>query len=164
MEGLTKLLPQVLRGVADCPEAREQCVFAAWVSVVGRNVSRVTAPLALNQKRLLVAVLDDAWRVQLKRISGQIAFKINAILGTAEVRAIDLAVNEKKVHAAHPAPARIAFSALYDYAGPLREKAELIPDPALRAAFLRVAGKCLERSAESNGQFTDGFRTDNRGR
>jgi hypothetical protein len=134
------------------------------VSVVGRNVSRVTAPIGFNNKRLLVAVLDEAWRVQLKRISGQITFKMNSILGSPEVQAIDVTVNERKVHAAHPAPAPIAFRAPYDYAIPLREKADLIPDSALRDAFIKAAGKCLERIAATRGQFTDGLSTENRDR
>jgi len=154
-------LPRVLRLAGDSPEARQQCVFAAWVSVVGSQVSRVTTPLGLDKKRLVVAVLDDGWRIQLKRMSGQIVFKINAVLGSAEVKAIDLAVNENKVHAAHPAPAGIKFSAPAEYALPLREKADLIPDKGLREAFLRVAGKCLERSATSDRQTRNGPRTHN---
>jgi hypothetical protein len=152
MDGLINLLPKVLLSAGDSAEARQQCVFAAWTSVVGRHVSRVTSPLDLDRKRLRVAVLDDGWRVQLKRMSGQIAFKINAVLGSPEVKTIELAVNEKKVRSAHPAPARITFDAPDEYATPLRERADLIPDQQLRESFLRVAGKCLERSARSTEQ------------
>lgn len=164
MEGLTSLLPRVLRGAGDSPEAVEQCVFAAWVSVVGRQVARVTAPLRLHQKRLSVAVLDDGWRRQLKAISGQITFKINAALGAAEVRAVDLAIDRAKVHAAHPDPGRVTFSATLEHTLPLQENADLIPDPVLRDAFLRVAGKCLERNAARYPKFTDGATTHDPGR
>ena len=161
MDGLTSLLPRVLREAGDSPEALEQCVFAAWVSVVGNHVSRVTAPCGLQQKRLLVAVLDDSWRIQLKRMSNQIIFEINAILGSVAVRAIDLAVNEARVCAAHPQRPRVTFSAPAEYALPLRQKADLIPDQDLREAFLRVAGKCLERAAARSGQSCHGLTTDN---
>jgi hypothetical protein len=161
MEGLTSLLPRVLRESGDSPEAVEQCVFAAWVSVVGSHVSRVTAPLGLNQKHLLVAVLDDSWRIQLQKMSNQIVFKINAILGSVAVRTIDLAVNKARVCAAHPQRAPVTFSAPAEYALPLRQKADLIPDQDLREAFLRVAGKCLERAAARSGASSNGLRTDN---
>ena len=164
MEGLTSLLPKVLRGAGDSAEAREQCVFAAWTSVVGSQVSRVTAPLGLHQNRLAVAVLDDTWRIQLKKMSAQIAFKINAILRSPVVKAIDLAVSEKRVHAAHPAPARVAFSGPATYAIPLRQNAGLIPDQDLRDAFLRAAGKCLERTAMKTRQSSNETRTDNTNR
>ena len=161
MEGFTSLLPTVLRQAGDSPEALEQCVFAAWVSVVGSHVSRVTAPLGLHQKHLLVAVLDDSWRIQLKKMSNQIAFKINAILGSVAVKAIDLAVNKSSVYAAHPERAPVTFSAPAQYALPLRKKADLIPDHDLREAFLRVAGKCLERAAARTGQSCHGLTSDN---
>jgi len=160
MEGLTSLLPKVLLEAGGSDEAREHCVCAAWVAVVGSQVSRVTTPIGLYQKRLVVAVLDNSWRVQLNKMSGQIAFRINALLGAAVVRTIDLAVNEKKVHAAHPSQAPVTFLAPAEYALPLREKADLIPDQDLREAFLRVAGKCLERTSTSAGHFSDGARTD----
>ena len=160
MEGLTSLLPRVLLGAGGSDEAREQCVYAAWVAVVGTQVSRVTTPVGLYQYRLVVAVLDDSWRIQLKKMSGQIVFKINAVLGAAVVKTIDLAVNEKKVRAAHPSQAPISFTSPAEYALPLREKADLIPDQDLREAFLRVAGKCLERTSMSTGHLNDGARTD----
>ena len=161
MEGLTSLLPRVLREAGDSPEAVEQCVFAAWVSVVGGHVSRVTAPLGLHQKRLLVAVLYDSWRTQLRKMSNQIVFKINAVLGSVAVRTIDLAVNENKVCAAHPERPQVTFSAPAEYALPLRQNADLIPDHDLREAFLRVAGKCLERAATRSGQSCHGLSTIN---
>jgi hypothetical protein len=115
--------------------------------------------MGLDQRRLLVAVLDDSWRVQLRKMSNQIVFKINATLGSVVVRAIDLAVNENEVYAAHPAPTAIVFSAPAEYALPLRQRADLIPDHELREAFLRVAGKCLERAATRSGQSRDGLST-----
>ena len=159
MQGLTSLLPHVLRQAGDSPEAREQCVYAAWAGVVGSQVSKVTTPVGFHEKRLVVAVLDDSWRLQLKKMSAQIAFRINAVLGSAEVRTIDMAVNENKVHAAHPASATVTFLAPSEHAMPLREKAGLIPDPDLREAFLRVAGKCLERASARTVQQSDGPRT-----
>ena len=75
---LLTLLPQMLRHAADSDEAREQAVFAAWLVAVGGPIRKVTAPIRLERKTLIVAVPDQMWRNQLMSMRGQALFKLNS--------------------------------------------------------------------------------------
>lgn len=148
LTSLLRLLPQLLRQAGDSDEAREQAVFAAWAAAVGNQVRKATAPVRLERKTLIVAVADTTWRTQLKRISGQALFKLNSLLGQPTVTGIEYVVNPDFVHESLPPPQKIEFIAPDLQALPLREKADAIENPEVRAAFLRAAGKCLERRAK----------------
>jgi Dna[CI] antecedent DciA-like protein len=148
MKSLLALLPRVLRGVGDSSEAKEQAVFAAWEAAVGAPVRRVTSPVKLERKTLIVAVLDSTWRSQLRRLSGQALFKLNSLLGAPTVTAIDFVVNRRIVLRNQPPAQEITFTAPEEQSAPLRAKADAIPNPDVRDIFLRAAGKCLERRAK----------------
>ena len=145
MTDLLKLLPLLLRQVGDSDEAREQAVFAAWAAAVGPQIRRVTEPVRLERKTLLVAVGDSTWRTQLQKFSGQALFKLNSLLGSPAVTAIEFVINPKIIQRNTVIPPQIKFVAPDQQAIPLRENADQINDPEIRAAFLRAAGKCLER-------------------
>ena len=142
------IVPRMLRRAADSDEAREQAVFAAWLIAAGGPVRRVTAPVRLERKTLIVAVPDATWRTQLMSMRGHALFKLNSVLGAPAVTAIEYVINPDRV-VFEPEPVReVRFSAPEKQASPLREHADRIPDPAIRDAFLRAAGKCLERTAK----------------
>jgi len=148
MNNLLRLLPQVLRRAGDSEEAREQAVFAAWVAAVGSQIRKVTTPIKLERKTLMVAVADTTWRAQLDRVSGQALFKLNSLLGSPTVTSIEYVINPDLIQSAAQPPREITFIAPDQQALPLRETADSIPDPDMRALFLRAAGKCLERRAK----------------
>ncbi|HJQ26562.1 MAG TPA: DUF721 domain-containing protein [Blastocatellia bacterium] len=147
MTSLLKLLPQMLRHVGDSAEAREQAAFAAWTAAVGSQVRKVTEPLRVERKTLIVAVTDHTWRTQLDRIKGQALFRLNSLLGAPVITAIEFVINPDHIHAASAAPAEFPFIAPEEAALPLRDDAARISNPELRDTFLRAAGKCLERRA-----------------
>ena len=147
MTSLAKLLPRLLLQAGDSQEAKEQSVFAAWSVSVGRQVHRVTAPIRLEGKTLVVAAVDSAWSTQLSGMKGQIVFKINSLLGAALVSRLQFVINKEFVRCAHQMPAEVQFVAPDEQAQPLGEKAGRIEDPELRTLFLRAAGKCLDRRA-----------------
>lgn len=144
---MLNLLPQLLRHIGESDEGREQAVFAGWSAAVGSQVRKVTAPVRLDRKTLIVAVLDATWRAQLKRMSGQALFRLNSLLGAPTVTAIEFVINPDFVLHQHEAPPEITFNAPDLQAQPLRADAEQIRDPKMRATFLRAAGKCLDRRA-----------------
>jgi Dna[CI] antecedent, DciA len=148
LTNLLKLLPQLLRQAGESEDAREQAVFAAWAAAVGSQVRKATTPIKLERKTLIVAVADDTWRTQMKRISGQALFKVNSLLGAPTVTTIEYVINPNLILHDTVAPHEITFVAPDKQALPLRKDAERIPDPDLREAFLRAAGKCLERRAK----------------
>jgi len=147
MTSLLNLLPQMLRHVGDSAEARQQAVFAAWTAAVGGQVRKVTQPLRLERKTLIVAVPDLTWRTQLDRIKGQALFRLNSLLGAPVVTAIEFVINPDSIPDDAHAPREVRFVAPETAALPLRDDAARINNPDLRAAFLRAAGKCLERRA-----------------
>ena len=142
---LLTLLPQMLRRAADSDEVREQAVFAAWLVAVGGPIRKVTAPIRLERKTLIVAVPDATWRTQLMSMRGQALFKVNSLLGAPLVTAIEYVVNPELIVREPEGPSEVKFTAPDKEALPLREKADQIADPDLRETFLRAAGKCLER-------------------
>ena len=144
---LLTLVPQMLLRASDSDEAREQAVFAAWVVVVGGPVRKATTPVRLERKTLIVAVLDATWRSQLMSMRGQALFKLNSVLGSPVVTAIEYVVNPGLVVSEDEHSQEITFTAPERQVAELREQADLIPDPEIRRAFLNAAGKCLERRA-----------------
>jgi hypothetical protein len=142
---LLMLVPQMLRHAGDSDEVREQAVFAAWLVAVGGPIRKVTAPVRLERKTLIVAVPDATWRTQLMSMRGQALFKLNSLLGAPLVTAIEYVVNPDLIVREPEVPQEVEFIAPEKQALPLRGQADRIPDPDIRATFLRAAGKCLER-------------------
>ncbi len=148
MTSILRILPQLLRRASESDEARESAVFAAWLGSVGPQVLKVTAPIRLERKTLLVAVADSTWRDQLKRMRGHVLFKLNSLLGAPTVTSIEFVINKKLVELSHHEKPEISFNAPDEQARPLRDKADAIADSAIRDTFLRAAGKCLDRRAK----------------
>lgn len=148
MTQLLTLIPRILRRTDDSDQGREQSVFASWFVAVGTHIRRVTNPVKLERKTLIVAVLDAAWRTQLRSVSGELLFKLNSLLGAPLVTSIDFVVNPSLIPAEAQPPGSIRFVAPEKQAEPLRKAAGAIPNPEVREAFLRAAGKCLERRAQ----------------
>lgn len=145
---LLMLVPQMLRHAGDSDEVREQAVFAAWLVAVGGPIRRITAPVRLERKTLIVAVPDATWRTQLMSMRGQALFKLNSLLGAPLVTAIEYVVNPDLIVREAAVPHEVKFTAPEEQARPLRPQADRIPDPEIRATFLRAAGKCLERRSK----------------
>jgi Dna[CI] antecedent, DciA len=142
---LLMLVPQMLRHAGDSDEVREQAVFAAWLVAVGGPIRKITAPVRLERKTLIVAVPDATWRSQLMSMRGQALFKLNSLLGAPLVTTIEYVVNPDLLVRETAIPHEVTFTAPEEQALPLRAQADRIADPEIRATFLRAAGKCLER-------------------
>jgi hypothetical protein len=145
VEELLSLLPTILRRLDYQPEVCEQAVFAAWSHAVGEVVAMNAVPFRLFQKRLIVLTSDAVWKTQLQRISSEIIFKINRILGNPMVTYIEYRIDPVQVATMRPRPAEVEFEHQDQLRRELEPMAERIDDPDLREAFLRAAGKCLER-------------------
>jgi hypothetical protein len=148
MTSLLNLLPRMLRHVGDSEEARQHAVFAAWTAAVGSQVRKVTAPLRLERKTLIVAVADQTWRSQLDRIKGQALFRLNSLLGAPVITTIEFVINPDSLNPIDQPSREVHFTAPEEAALVLTADAARISNPDLRDAFLRAAGKCLERRAK----------------
>jgi hypothetical protein len=73
----------------------------AWRIAAGEGVARVSQPFRLYRKQLVVAVIDQTWKKQMERISGEYLFKINSMLGAPLVTFIEFRVDRKNVLRSH---------------------------------------------------------------
>ncbi|MFN0084798.1 MAG: DciA family protein [Blastocatellia bacterium] len=149
MNSLLKMLPAMIRLSGDNEEVREQAVFAAWRLAAGDKIARICLPFQLQQKHLVITVLDATWKKQMQAVSGEYLFRINSMLGRPYVTFIEFRVNRKFVLANQPMDAQpIEFTHTQELEEELKSSAACIKDDALREQFLRAAAKCLERRGE----------------
>jgi hypothetical protein len=153
MEELFRTLPKLLKEMEDSEEVREAVVFAAWRKVAGRSLCEHSAPFRLFEKHLVVAVKDKMWKRHLeKELAGQMIFKLNSILGSAEVTFIEFRIDEETVLKESRSSRKIKISgedfeeiALDEISPKLRYRADAITDENLRYQFLLAAGSSLAK-------------------
>ncbi len=145
MIDLLKLLPVLLRKAGNSEEARQNAVLAAWIGAVGPQLRQVSSPVRLERKTLIVAVTDSTWQTQLRKMRGQILFKLNSLLGVPTVTTLEFVINPDMITTTSQQMEQVKFVAPEKHARTLRKNAEAINNPELRDAFLRAAGKCLDR-------------------
>src|SRR5262245_53923297 len=142
MNSLLKMLPFIVRLTGDNEEAREQAVFTAWRAAAGAGVANVCSPFRLYRKQLIVAVLDQTWKKQMEKISGEYLFKINSALGAPMVTFIEFRVDRNHVKRSRKkAEKSFEFRHTQELEDELRSAASCIRDEALREQFLRAAAK-----------------------
>jgi hypothetical protein len=153
MDSLLKMLPMIVRLFGDNEEAREQAVFASWRAAAGEGVANVCAPFRLYRKQLIVAVLDQTWKKQMEKISGDYLFKLNSTLGSPMVTFIEFRIDRNHVMRSRKREEKIfEFHHTNELEEELRSSAGCIRDEALREKFLRAAAKCLERNGLGAGR------------
>ncbi len=151
MNSLLKMLPSMIRLSGDNEEVREQAVFAAWRAIGGANIAYNCIPVRLEQKRLIIAVMDAAWKKQMESLSGEYLFRVNSLLSAPVVTYIEFRVDRKFVQKARPPELKEhEFHHLAELEAELKDAADKIKDPALREKFLRAASKSLERREEES--------------
>jgi hypothetical protein len=152
MNSLLKMLPMIMRLVGDNEETREQAVFASWRAAAGEGVANVCAPFRLYRKQLIIAVLDQTWKKQMEKISGEYLFKINSTLGAPMVTFIEFRIDRNHVVQSRKRKEKsFKFQHTDEIEEELRSSAACIRDEALREKFLRAAAKCLERNESETG-------------
>jgi hypothetical protein len=142
MDSLIKTLPAVLRAAGDSELVAEAACFAAWNHTIGEGLRNNVAPIAFEQRTLVVAVRDSIWQRQLATMLGQLIARVNFVLGQQLVKTIELRIQPESIKAAerhHPAmnetrvvPEELLFAA------------NRISDPNLRRAFLGAAAKRID--------------------
>ena len=148
MEELLSLLPIILQRAGYQEEVCQQAVFAAWERAVGEAIAKNCVPFRLHDKRLIVLTANPIWKAQLQKMTSEIIFKIDRILGAPLVTYIEYRVDPKQVAAHHQRRGEVRFERLDKLMKELEPDAEKIDDPELRRTFLRAASKSLARRKE----------------
>jgi predicted nucleic acid-binding Zn ribbon protein len=146
MEEILDLLPAILRQTGYHHAVCEKAVCAAWNRIVGEAVSTHAVPFRLYEKRLIVLTSDATWKKQLELMSPEILFKLNRLLGSDVVLFIEYRTDPLAVAAERPQAEDVRFSRLDEIIRDLEPLVRDIADSELRAAFLRAASKCIERT------------------
>ena len=144
MNAFLSTLPTVIEAIDASDEVRDAFVFATWRSVAGGQVSDRTEPLAIEGKRLIVAVADRTWKRNLETLASQLVFKLNTSLGKPLVDYIEFRiapdalsrVGEVLGEFVDDVPARVEVSV----------SARKIRDSTLRDTVLKAAANCLARN------------------
>lgn len=140
-------LPALLKQMPDNPEVREAVVFAAWKRAAGRSLCEHTAPLAIQEQKLIIAVRDRSWKRQLESLAGELVYKLNASLGQATVNYIDFIIDPEAINERIGTPPEAAGAELSPAdAVEIGTAAADIKDPALREQFLHAAAETLARN------------------
>ena len=149
MDAFFRALPGVFEAIDASDEVRQAFVFAAWRRVAGAQLTERTAPLALDAKRLTVAVADITWQRNLESLAGQLLFRLNATLGRPLVDFIEFRIDEAAVDAmlADKSGPEIVLDS-EDIPTEISDSAAAIKDEQLRKAVLDAAANCLSRTKE----------------
>lgn len=144
MNAFLSTLPTVIEAIDASDEVRDAFVFATWRSVAGGQVSDRTEPLAIEGKRLIVAVADRTWKRNLETLASQLVFKLNTSLGKPLVDYIEFRIAPDALSRVGevlgefvddvPAPVEVSVSA------------RKIRDSTLRDTVLKAAANCLARN------------------
>jgi hypothetical protein len=139
---------------------RQAVIFAAWEKVIGSrtfgDLHKRAVPVGLNQKNLVVAVVNEDWKHHFESISSKIIFKINALLKQPLISSIDFYVDSAKFadrqeYVVLQEPPETCL----DYVNKeIRQAADGIEDKNLRYQFLLAAGACLRRKEKLERDMT----------
>ena len=148
MDDLIGLAIRLLKNAAGDTGIQEQAIFVAWRASMGDNINRVTVPIGLLNRTLVVAVTDSTWEKQLKTLSSQAITKINSIFGEPLLKSIRYVIDQKAVvRTSNSNTNEIIFKRTGDFDESLEKDASVIQDLELRRLFIRTASKCLERTS-----------------
>ena len=146
MRAILQTLPGLIDELSGS-EAREAIVFAVWPTVIGEQLSEMSAPIRLEGKVLSIAVTGCEWKREFEQHAAQIVYKINAALKCSVVERLAFVIDAAEVQSSSampPSPAKDQISPS-SMAPDVSAAAADIKDPELRANFLKAAAVCIER-------------------
>jgi hypothetical protein len=129
------------------PEHTLALLRAAWPAAVGAELARRTEVVALDRGVLRVKVQDLRWQRSLLRMRGDILSRLRRVAGKASPRAIGFVTGCVIDHGEPPPVPRADTPAPAPQPAPVAVTAAAgaIADPELRAQFLSVVERYLER-------------------
>lgn len=149
MMDLIEAVPGLLEQLFPQSWDREPLVFAAWRKTAGEPLKRRTRPLRFNDGCLTIAVEDRIWKRHLEDLSGDILYRLNAILGQRSVTYLEFKVDKKDLEHDYTKKQTTPTGreSFVDHQHPAAKASEAIADERLRESFLDFAGVCLQKAA-----------------
>ncbi len=87
MQPVSTVLFSLFRGTPQHEEWVVSCLSGAWPGLLGDRLAAICRPLALENSRLVVEVLDPLWMQALVDLQEEILVKLQAATG-GEVRSL----------------------------------------------------------------------------
>lgn len=116
-------------------------VWSKWAEIVGPDLSRVTFPLELRARVLIVSVAHQAWAQQLHFLKPSILTNIRSICRDADIKDVQFRVGKVPVQTLKKSN-EDAFDKTETKSVPLSERQEMtlraVEDPELRESIRRA--------------------------
>jgi hypothetical protein len=129
------------------PAAMRAIVFAAFKKALGKSAVQYAVPADLDNDVLVISVYDKTWKRNLESLSPAILAKITAIVGFSVIRRIEFRIAGPEVFIQGKSDDLRKYPKAKANApkcpDEIRQKAQIIRDPALRQTFTEAAGACL---------------------
>lgn len=146
MDPFFRTIPGMLDAIEDSEEVRNAFTIAAWKRVAGSQIAERSAPLGLEERRLVIAVGDKTWQRNLGSLAPQLLFKLNAILGGSRIDFIEFRIDPSVLKSERDVPvARDKDEENTSLPPEVVSASAAIRDEKLRMTVLRAASNCLAR-------------------
>ncbi|WP_236019087.1 DUF721 domain-containing protein [Geomonas propionica] len=141
---VTDLLTALLRGTPAEVRLKEGRIWEVWDEAVGAKIAAHAQPATFREGTLTLHVDSAPWMQQLNYLKKELITKVNEALDQELVKEIQLKVGKVRSTTAKPqqAPKRRKLSE--DEQVWIKEQAETVTDPELRAVFENLIRKDKE--------------------
>lgn len=145
MDAFISSLPGIFDAIEASDEVRSAFIFAAWRRTAGEHVAERSAPLSVDEKRLVIAVVDKTWKRNLESLAPQLLFKLNAAIGRPLVDFIEFRIAPNEIE--HGSATNEVRSQAGSSSIPpeVSVSARRIRNAELRETVLKAAANCLSR-------------------
>jgi hypothetical protein len=116
----------------------EEFALAAWEAAVGKRIAARTRAVSVVRGKLLVEVEDIVWQRQLATLERQILAKLEGLLGSRVIEALDLRPMPKDAAVPRKQPERAVAARV---AAASEDDADGITDPGLALIYRRARNK-----------------------
>ncbi len=118
-------------------------VRTRWAEIVGPELARKTFPLRVQRGVLWVGAPDSSWAYQFQFMRSELLHCLESVLGASDIREVRFKAAERPASSPEAAPDEPATpeAGTTPVDERLARSAQSIPDPALRALFVRSLAK-----------------------
>lgn len=144
---VTDLLGSILRGTPAELRLKEGRIWEVWDEAIGSKIAAHAQPVAFREGTLTVHVDSAPWLQQLTYLKKDLIIKVNEALDEALVKELHLKSGKVKSAAPKTQQAVKRRKLSEDEQTWIKEQAQAVDDPELRAVFERL----IKRDREHQG-------------
>lgn len=144
---VTDLLGSILRGTPAELRLKEGRIWEVWDEAIGKKIAAHAQPVAFREGTLTVHVDSGPWLQQLTYLKKDLIAKVNEALDEDLVKELHMKAGKVKSAAPKPQQAVKRRKLSEDEQAWIKEQAQAVDDPELRAVFERL----IKRDREHQG-------------